>query len=129
MRVARGERETSIQRVQCAAGVAETEFQFCHALPGETGLRRVRRGLRCQIQRGSQRNFADGARLFVVGGGEKFSGELRAESRGIGLALHSGDELAQCVGEAGKAFGRLGGRQEGERGFRLLDWPTNTSAA
>ena len=43
--VARRQRQAFVQRFERGVGAAETEFQFRHAFPGKTEIRRVGRGL------------------------------------------------------------------------------------
>ena len=62
-RVARGQRQTFIQRLFRLAGVAKTEFQFRDPRPGEAKLRRGIRGAAGEFERGRQRCFAARAGL------------------------------------------------------------------
>src|SRR5439155_20900485 len=77
--VSRSQCEALVQGIEGAAGVAEAEFQFCHARPRKAKLGRVRSGLSCQIQRLAQRNVSRRLGLFIGRSSEKLGSESRAE--------------------------------------------------
>ena len=117
LRIARRELKTSVQRGQCRFRVAESEFQFGHALPGEAEFRRNRGGLPGQAKRILQRGFADGPRLLKVRAGEAFGGEPGLARGNARLKLHRRDELAQRVGELLGTAALVGYPGQGRLGF------------
>src|ERR1041385_5814057 len=86
--IARSEREAFGQSLQRASVVAEAEFKFSHSFPCKAEFGRMGRRLTGQSEGAFERAVARGPRLFVVGGGEELSRELRFKSWWILPALH-----------------------------------------